>query len=187
MKRAVQITSSHCGPAVLEMLTSFLGYDIDQSAFVSAAGVEYRIRDYGMTIDELADAIKQTAPDLVFWYKKNSSITELKQVVNVHKFPAGVEWQGVFQEDEDDDNGHYSVVTHVDNDHGTIHISDPYIKYAGTDRIFGIHLFEKRWWDVNEVRDHETGQLKHIADDRTMFVITPSHIHFPSDLGMNRG
>lgn len=187
MPRVTQITTSHCGPAVLQMLVSFLGYDIDQDRFVDAAEIRTRFKDYGITVPEMAEAIHQLTPDLDFWYKKNSTLMELKQVVNVHKFPAGVEWQGVFEEDEDDDDGHYSVATYIDSAHGTIHLADPYEVYAGRDRIFGLHLFEKRWWDVNEVTDIETGLINHIADDRTLFVVTPQYITFPADLGMEKG
>ena len=188
MNRVSQVTSSHCGPAVLQMLLSFIGYDVSQKALVEAAAVEEIVSEYGMILPEMTRALNKLTPDLNFWYKRNSTLLELKQIVNIHKFPAGVAWQGVFLEySDDEDDGHYSIVTRVDSAQGIIYIADPYEKFAGKDRILGTHLFEKHWWEISERIDPETGLIKHIADDRTMFVITPSHIHFPSDLGMEKG
>ena len=40
----------------------------------------------------------------VFWQKRNTKISDVDLVVNKYRFPVGVEWQGVFYEDEEGDN-----------------------------------------------------------------------------------
>jgi hypothetical protein len=197
LPRVKQKTSSHCGPAVLEMLLGYLGEEIDQEKFVEASGVGKRLKNYGMTVKELARAVKKLAPEYNFWYKEDATMSELAQIVEGYKYPVGVEWQGLFDcdedgfedetEDEDDSTGHYSVVTHVDTINNLIRLADPYQCYAGRDRAFTIREFEGRWWDENEEIDPVTGSKKDIFDYHMMIVITPKDITFPGDLTMLRG
>ena len=140
-----------------------------------------------MFISEMGDAIRILAPDMQFWFKHNSSLSDLRQLVMNYKYPAGVEWQGVFYEDEDEDNGHYSLVTYIDTTNNIIMLADPYKRFAGSDRIFHILEFEDRWWDENEIRDPETGSTRFERDYHTMLVITPKVDAWPEELGMTRG
>jgi hypothetical protein len=165
------------------MLLSFAGVGIKQEEVAGAAGVEHRLAVHGMSVPEMGLAVTRLSPDTEFWFKHHSSVGEVNKIVHEFGFPVGVEWQGEFGSFTDDDNGHYSIVVDVNKPHGTITIADP---YEGHDRIFGIHVFENRWWDVNEVFDPHTGHTNHVADDRTMFVIVPPGTLFPHLLGMHK-
>lgn len=187
MKRVRQLTSSHCGPAALEMLLSFLGVYLDQEKLVEAAEAGSKLEEYGMTVGEMGLAVKRLAPQLAFWFKTNSSLAEISQIIKNYGFPVGVEWQGVFYEDADDDNGHYGVVTHIDTINNIIVVSDPYKRFAGTDRQFHVLEFQDRWWDENEIRDPVTGRVDLVRDERMVFVITPGDCSWPESLGMARG
>jgi ABC-type bacteriocin/lantibiotic exporter with double-glycine peptidase domain len=186
MKRVAQKTNVHCGPAVLEMLYSYLGFYVDQDEIAEAAGISDRIVDYGMTIEDMRRATIHLFPQLTFWYKENSSIADLSRIVNEFGFPVGVEWQGVFYEDSDEDNGHYAVITHVDTANNLIMLADPYERFAGTDRRFHILEFQDRWWDENEVKNPETGAFSVVRDDKMMFIVAPRDSVFPEDLGMKK-
>lgn len=187
LKRVSQKTNSHCGPAVLEMLSSFLGFDMDQDEFVDVLGIAHKLPTHGMTIYEMAEAIKKLFPSVQFWYKHNSSLNDLSQLVNNYRFPVGVEWQGIFYEDSDGDDGHYSVITHIDTSNNIVTIADPYSRFAGTDRIFHILEFEDRWWDENEIKDPFSGRTRLERDYHTLFILTPKEETFPEILEMVRG
>lgn len=186
MKRVTQVTSSHCGPATLEMLASFLGIYISQNSFVSAAGVEEKLETHGMTIEEMKKAVGILLPDCCLWTKNGAGVYELSNLINNYHFPVGVEWQGVFFEDEDDDNGHYSVVTHIDTVNNLVMLADPYRRFAGEDRRFPIIEFESRWWDENEIKDPATGSVRIERDEKLLFVLTPKETTFPQLLGMQK-
>jgi hypothetical protein len=198
MKRVRQRTVSHCGPAVLEMLCSYIGQEVDQDTFVEASSIGYdRFYTHGMTIDEMSYAVTKAVPEGQFWFKDYSSVSELTQIVRVYKYPVGIEWQGIFdyeiEEDtddeygeEDDDEGHYSVVTDIDSLNNQILISDPERHYAGVDRKFRVMDFVRRWWDENKVFDL-SGKLRYEEDFRVMFIVTPKDSIFPEHLGMMKG
>lgn len=198
--RIRQKTEFHCGPAVLSMQAAHLGMDIDQERFVMAAGVDYqKLKKMGMTVNELGLSVTRIIPEAQFWYKSDSRVRELYEIVMVHHYPVGVEWQGDFysginpevdneiesdEEEDDDDSGHYSLVTYLNTSSNTIFLADPYKYYAGRDRRFSIREFENRWWDINEIIDSYTGGHKYIKDNRMMFIITPAGTSFPEYLGM---
>lgn len=184
MKRVAQMTNSHCGPAVLEMLFSNLGITIDQNQFVMATGISHKIEEYGMTVSEMINAVTLMAPDHTFWFKENSSQEELDFLVNQKYYPVGVEWQGVFMEYSDDDDGHYGVVTAIDIPENLIKIADPFEPFAYRDRTFKLYNFMKRWWDVNEIVNPATHEVTHETDEHMMFIVTPKSETFPKDLGM---
>jgi hypothetical protein len=169
------------------MLLSFLGVDVSQESIVEKAGVGERIEGYGMLVSEMAQAVGALFPQFQFWYKEGLSISDLETLVEAYKYPVAVEWQGVFYEDSDEDDGHYSVVTHVDSANSIIVLADPYKRFAGTDRSFHITEFENRWWDENEIKDPITGQINVVRDTHLAFVITDKNISFPESLGMVRG
>lgn len=166
------------------MLLSHCGSEINQEALVEAAEIRHELADYGMTIVEMGKAVSILAPQLQFWFKEYASIEDVETISSVHKFPVGVEWQGVFYEDEDEDNGHYGAVTHVDKANKIIFIADPYDRFAGTDRTFHIDEFEGRWWDENEVYDEAVGGRRVVRDEKMIFIVTPKNEIFPNTLGM---
>ena len=97
MGRVKQKNNSYCGPAVLEMLYSFLGRKVGQEEIVQAAKISRKIKSRGMLVEEMALAIKTLTPEYNFWSKRKSQTSELSEIVNRYNFPVGVEWQGVFK------------------------------------------------------------------------------------------
>jgi hypothetical protein len=187
MKRVCQKTNSHCGPAVLEMLCSFVGVYVDQDEFVDAVNIEGKLAEYGMTVAEMGKAISRVTPQLTFWYKQNASLSDLSEIVRNYNFPVAVEWQGIFYEDADEDNGHYGVVTHVDTVNNLIMLSDPYKRFAGSDRAFHILEFQHRWYDENEIVDPYSGKATIVREENMLFIVTPKDALFPEFLGMTKG
>src|SRR5258707_125282 len=149
MERAQQITDSHCGPAVIQMLISNIGVKATQEQIARAGGAEDFIEMHGMRVDQLAEAVKALAPQARLWFKDHSTLDELKTLVMEYKFPVGVEWQGLFEEEGEDDPepdyGHYSVITYVDPQQDKVIIVDPYKNYYVEDRVFPLDEFDKRW------------------------------------------
>jgi hypothetical protein len=181
MKRVRQISSYHCGPAVVVELFSFLGKNVSQIAVVRSIKAKNKIKRLGLNIHDLAKATGLVGKkEVVFWKKRQSTMSDISRIVNKHHYPVGVEWQGVFYENEDEDNGHYAVVTKVDKKSNYLRICDSYADFAGVDRRFQIKDFEKRWWDVNKIKG------KNIVDKKMMFVITEKSETWPRKLGMKK-
>jgi hypothetical protein len=83
----------------------------------------------------------------------------------------GVQWQGLFTDDEDeinDDTGHYSIVTRVDEEKQELIIADPYKDFRNQDRIISRQTFLKRWWDENEVRNSLSRKKYTLHDDKLL-------------------
>ena len=181
-----QITENHCGPAVIQMLLENIGVNATQEEITDAAGVTATIETHGTRVDQLAKAVPQLAPNAKLWFKENASFEDLEYVLNEKKFPAGVEWQGLFddEDDEDEDYGHYSIVANIDKSKNELIIVDPYKDFVDQNRIIKISVFEKRWWDYNEVKDLETGEKYFKKDEQLFFVVVPLEISFPENLGM---
>ncbi len=187
MRRVRQPNDWYCGPATLEMLLSFQNHTVSQDLIVELAGVGDRIKRHGMLLTDFVLAMDQFAPDLGFWYKRDATISELSSLVNKCGYPVGVEWQGIFDcddedeedegddededEDEDDDPGHYSVVTGISTMDNWITLADPYHN-NGVDRQYTLLEFERRWWDINEQRNKKTGRWQEIDDYHAMFIVT---------------
>ncbi len=189
--RFTQISESHCGPAVIQMLLHNLGIEVTQEEVVEAGGASDLIEQLGMRVDQLNHAVRRLAPQTWFWYKDHSTIEELVRIVAEYDYLVGVEWQGLFEdtledETQDGDYGHYSVVTMADSDSQKLVIVDPYKDFHSQDRIFTFEFFMSRWWDTNDVPDSLTGTNRLIEDRQMMFVITPKEVTFPSLLGMKR-
>ena len=186
----MQISESHCGPAVIQMLLDHLGVKVTQEAVAEAGGATELIELNGMRVDQLALAVYKLAPQVQFWFKEHARLSELVRLVTHYRVPVGVEWQGVFDDDEeeeetgDDDYGHYSVITYANRREKKFIIADPYKDYYSQDRIFGFEEFERRWFDFNEVTDPETGRTRILKDDHMMFILTPKDATFPLELKM---
>lgn len=187
LPRIAQITNAHCGPAVIQMLLSNVGVKVEQNDVVEAAGSSLkRLHKSGMSVGEMALATNRLDSGVNFWMKNNTNMPELRELLN-YKYPIGVEWQGEFLQYSDDDNGHYSVITNIDDWDNTVYIADPYSKFAGKDRKFTLSRFEELWWDINDVRDTKTGRIIHVKDYHMVFIITPKDETFPRELKMIRG
>ncbi len=191
LERMYQVSESHCGPAVLQILLARLGVEASQEQLTELADARDTIESHGTRIDQLALALRRLNAGARFWYKDHATVEELTAVVSHHHYPAGVEWQGLFEdreedEDEEGDYGHYSIVTRIDRRRGLVHILDPYKDFYRQDRIFALSWFAGRWWDTNEVIDPETGQPQVVEDYHVNFVVTPKQARFPASLGMRR-
>jgi ABC-type bacteriocin/lantibiotic exporter with double-glycine peptidase domain len=191
----MQISESHCGPAVIQMILNHLGIDVTQEEVAEMGGAASLIELNGMRVDQLALAVKKLAPTVDFWYKENSTLQELVNLIVVHRYPVGVEWQGLFDDPDDDDDdretgddeyGHYSVVTHVHPRKRQLIIADPYKSFISQARVFNFEEFVERWYDYNEVAVPETGKTQLVEDFHMMFIITPPGEVFPYKYGMKR-
>jgi hypothetical protein len=192
--RVQQITDSHCGPAVLEILLKHLNIHASQAQLAAAVGADDFIEERGMRVDELATSIKKVFPEVQFWYKDQTTNEELETILQTFQSPVGVEWQGLFystpeeeEEDiEDDDEmpdfGHYSVVKSIDIENDTITLIDPFRDFADQDRIFSLEWFESRWWDAN-LRKVD-GYMQKVRDERMIFVLTRKGTYFPKMMEM---
>jgi hypothetical protein len=182
------------------MLLANLDIEVSQEAVAEAGGATELIELNGMRVDQLARAISSLAPQVTFWWKDHASIEDLVTLIKQYEFPAGVEWQGVFEEDDeekgenpltsenaetgDTDYGHYSIVTYIDPEKGQLIIADPYKDYIAQARIFTITEFEHRWYDWNETLDPITGKTVLMEDFHMLFIIAPKDVQFPKELGM---
>src|SRR5512146_292013 len=168
-----QISEHHCGPAVIQMLLENIGVNATQEQITEAAGAARTIEEQGTRVDQLAKAVHELAPHARLWYKEKASLRNLIYVLEEAKYPVGVEWQGIFEDDVQafgDDDGHYSVVAHIDETRDELIIMDPYKDFVDQSRILKISVFLKRWWDYNEVKDPQTGNKAYKKDEDLFFV-----------------
>ena len=187
MARIRQIDVYSCGPATIAMLYSFQGVKVSQRGLISSLRAQKKIRKFGLNIKDMARAVHIIGKgSFVFWKKANGKISDLATITAKYKYPVGVEWQGVFYEFADEDDGHYGVITQVSKEKGYVRIADPYTIFAGVDRRFKIADFQKRWWDHNEVSVAGTSKKRVVTDKRVMFVITPKGKTWPKKLGMTK-
>lgn len=196
LRRSVQISESHCGPAVMQMLLANLGIEVSQQQVAAAGGALYTLEAHGMRVDQLAQAVKRLAPNVQFWSKSHANLDDLILLVNQYRYPVGVEWQGSFMTPEEeqkayadgvDEFGHYSIISHIDEARHELILTDPYQDFASKDRIFTYREFLPRWWDTNEVIDPATRKPYLQEDTRALFVVTPLHATFPTLLKMKPG
>ena len=99
----MQISESHCGPAVVQMLLSSVGINVTQEDLAEAGGATRLIELNGMRVDQLGLAVQRLTPQVVFYYKDHATLDELARIVNQYRHPVGVEWQGLFEEEDDTD------------------------------------------------------------------------------------
>lgn len=185
MRRIRQISTYACGPAVIESLLSFLKFRVSQKAVIRTLRAQRKIQLYGINVGDMGRAVNSLGKNkFVFWKKANSKVGDISTVIDKYRYPVGIEWQGVFYENQDEDSGHYSIITKVDKKTGFLRLADSYFNYAfgfgSVDRKFKIKDFVKRWWDINLVG------RRNIKDVRMMFVITPKGELWPKKLGMKR-
>jgi hypothetical protein len=209
-QRFMQISESHCGPAVIQMLLSSHEIDVTQEEVAEAGGATSLIEMNGMRVDQLAQAVHRLAPRVAFYYKDRATIDELVRIVNDYHQPAGVEWQGLFEDEpglssletapepsgenedtssqdgetEDNDYGHYSLVIQADRRSRQLIIADPYKDYFSQARLFSFQEFDQRWYDYNEFPHPVSGEPVLVKDDHLLFVITRRNVVFPLRMGM---
>lgn len=191
MARVKEISNYSCGPATLEMLLSFVGYKVSQTKIIKSIRAQARIKLYGITVDDMAKAVKAAGKkELVLWKKHKASINDIAKIIDKFSYPVGVEWQGDFYENQDEDLGHYAVATKVNKKAGYLRMADPYFNsffgYKDLDRKYKIADFVKEWWDTNEIKVTGTSKRRAIRDDRVIFVVTPKGDSWPKKVGMTR-
>lgn len=187
LRRIEQISEDHCGPAVIQMLLGYIGVEATQEEITRAAGATRTIATHGTRVDQLAKAVHELAPAAKLWYREKAGMEDLEYVVNEKKFPVGVEWQGLFgdeEDDEDDDYGHYSIIAHIDKAKDELIVVDPYKNFPEQNRIVRMSLFLRRWWDYNEVKDPYTRKKTYKKDEQLFFVVAPLNVTFPAELQM---
>jgi len=186
LRRIEQITENHCGPAVLQMLLENIGITAAQEEITDAAGATHTIETHGTRVDQLARAVQTLAPIAKLWFKEKATVEDLEYVLEICKFPVGVEWQGLFDDmdDDDDDYGHYSIIANIDQAKDELIIVDPYKDFVDQSRIIKMSTFLNRWWDFNEVKDPETGEKTFKKDEQLFLVVAPLSVTFPGELGM---
>jgi hypothetical protein len=186
LRRIQQITENHCGPAVIQMLLENIGVNASQEEIAEAARATHTIETHGTRVDQLARAVHELAPIAKLWYKEYASVEDLEYVLDECKYPVGVEWQGLFEDmdGDDEDFGHYSIIAHIDQMKDEIIVVDPYKDFVDQSRIVKMSLFLSRWWDFNEVKDLETGEKTFRKDEQLFFVVVPLSVSFPEELGM---
>jgi hypothetical protein len=168
------------------MLLENIGVNVSQEEITEAAGATHTIETHGTRVDQLAQAVHELAPIARLWYKEHASLQDLEYVLEECKYPVGVEWQGLFEDmdGDDDDYGHYSIVAHIDRAKDELIVVDPYKDFVDQSRIVRLSLFESRWWDFNEVKDPGTGEKAFKKDEQLFFVVVPLSVSFPAGLGM---
>jgi hypothetical protein len=168
------------------MLLENIGVNATQEEITEAAGATHTIETHGTRVDQLAKAVHELAPIAKLWYREKASPEDLEYVLNEAKFPVGVEWQGLFEDmdDDDDDYGHYSIIANIDKAKDEIIVVDPYKDFVEQSRIVKMSLFLSRWWDYNEVKDPQTGEKVFKKDEQLFFVVVPLSVVFPVELGM---
>src|SRR5919106_6617700 len=127
LRRIQQISENHCGPAVLQMLLENIGVNVSQEEITEAAGAIHTIETHGTRVDQLAKAVQELAPIAKLWFKEKASPDDLEYVLDTCKFPVGVEWQGLFEDmdGDDEDYGHYSIISHIDKAKDELIVVDP--------------------------------------------------------------
>lgn len=191
MTRVKELTNYNCGPATLEMLLSFVGVKTSQTSLIRSIRAQNKIKLFGIDVSDLGKAVRIAGKKkLSFWKKSHAAVNDISLAVHKYKYPVGVEWLGEFYENEDEDPGHYSVVTKIDKKAGYLRIADPYFNsffhYENLDRKLEISDFVKKWWDVNEIKVSGQTKRRKVKDTRVMFVITPKGESWPKKLGMTK-
>lgn len=172
--RRVRQKVGHCGPACLEMLFSFYDLDISQDAIAIAAGVSKTVSSSGSRIDQLATAVETLAPNYVLLAKYNSIIEDIALLIQEHRLPVSVEWQGMFIDGKGRyfEEGHYSVIVSVNQEDECIIMVDPEERSALSNGEISIQDFEKRWWENNDVPlESNPAQNEIIRNDHLLFVL----------------
>ena len=199
--RVCQINDSFCGPATLQILLSHYGINASQEKLVLSATTWERAIEKGLSKELLAKAVKNSYPELSFWIKNNADLSDIETMVRVYNYPVGVDWQGIFYEEGDEnypdtsvtetgeepvckgDDGHYSVISDVDRASNKIRLNDPCSDYYENDRFINIQEFLNRWWD-DRMDKNPDGSDKYVFEKRLMFVVVPKKVRLPESLGM---
>lgn len=192
LKRIVQNTASHCGPATLAMLLAREKCPCTQENIVLAARASKTIKKYGVSPDQLEQAAATLCPQLTFWFKEKTNINDLDDLIHSYHQAVGINWQNLFYDsyaeekrlDPRGDHGHYSVVIGIDRQKNIISLVDPYFTFKENVRHFSYRWFLKRWWDKAKtpLKNPKTGYNYQVYTKRLSFILTPKNATFPKRL-----
>jgi hypothetical protein len=179
LKRFAQITDSHCGPAVIQMLLYRYGFTYSQKQIVAAARAKTRLIKEGTRPDHLARAVRVLAPAYRLYFKDLATSRDLNLLINTHKVPVAVNWQGLFYDtvleekkfSPFDDHGHYSIVIGFDPTKDSLVMAEPYYEYTPKPRTFKYSWFKTRWHDADpQTKPKEEFKTSFISK-RLLFVV----------------
>lgn len=194
LRHITQISESHCGAAVLQMLLEHVGVTTSQPVITRMAGVDHTIEEHGMRVDQIATACNRIAPQLTFWYKYHSTLEDIQYLLD-RNIPMGVEWQGLFynsleeeaaERTDESDFGHYSIIVFYDEEQEQLVFVDPYKDFVNRNRIMHTETFLNRWWDTNEVTNYATGKIEYVQDTKLLFFVTEAGEWLPPDMGFKK-
>jgi hypothetical protein len=175
------------------MLLARCGVAADQERLTELARAQMTISSRGIRVDQLARAVAGLGAGLALWYKTRANPGDLATLVRRYRYPVGVEWQGFFEDSEEEEDyvtgeyGHYSVVTDIDLRRRLITLRDPYPDFCQRDRVFRLDWFVSRWWDINLMPMPSSAVLLLVEDRHMLFVVTDERERFPASLDLQRG
>lgn len=190
-----QENNSYCGPAVVQALLRLAGIKATQDEIVAAARAKSRVMHKGIRPDQLARAVERLAPQQQIWLKQGATRRDLDTLINGHRLPVLINWQGLFYDSAEEerrlakpgtDFGHYSLAMGINLNEDRIEIQDPYPDYADTPRSFPFKWFQKRWWDVIFEQDQETGKKIPLYTKQLAIVMTDKEDIFMEQLGFTQ-
>src|SRR3989338_4931126 len=120
----------YCGPASLKMVLNYFGV---YKTELELAKLSHCTKENGVEAKPLLKAAQKLGFD--GFVKDFSDISDLKKYVIQKKIPVIVDWFST-------DDGHYSVVTHIDSK--KIHLMDP---EHGKKRTLTLETFKRVWFD----------------------------------------
>lgn len=187
LHRVVQLPA-YCGPATLAMMLSQYNIIADQRAIAQEGKAVDFIEDHGTRIDQLALATRNIAPHLRMWAKRDATFEDIDTLINKLGLPVGVEWQDVGANDQwDDDNGHYSVIIGIDMENRTLTIRNPNDCDEVDDKEYTFEIFDKAWFDTNEVGPDAPEEAQDWMDDyHVLFVVAAKDYIFPEHLTLKK-
>ena len=127
---AFRQTTGYCGPACLKMILAYYGHTKSEAALAKLA---HSTHEFGTPGERLVEVASMLGYQTVL--KDNVTLSDLRRWVLQRKIPVIVNWFLV-------DEGHYSLVVHLDAKHITL--LDPDI---GAKRKMPLSTFMRVWFD----------------------------------------
>jgi hypothetical protein len=168
----------HCGPTSVQMMLRKHKVKVNQRVIAEATLAGPTLMEHGCRIDQLARAVDTVQPDYRLLAKYDSTIDEVRHLNDDYGLPVGVEWRGKFFHNDGSryEDGHYSVVTHVDRPRGIVMIIDPDETSALRGGQIGIDEFEARWWDENWLGSPIDPASEVVRNFHLTFVVVPASL-----------
>lgn len=187
MTRIFQM-QGHCGPTSVQMMLRKHKVKISQREIAEATLAGPTLMEHGCRIDQLGLAVATVEPNFRMLAKYDSSISDIRHLIEDHGLPVGVEWRGQFfyADGTRYEDGHYSVVTDVDRARNILMIIDPDETSALHGGQINIADFEQRWWDDNWLGSPIDPASEVVRNFHLAFVVVPVSLEGKMrKLGMN--